>query len=253
MTPDDNSMSLMGHLDELRSRIVKAAVSMGLAFVPTYFFADFLFGFLQEPLSQSCTDCALIGTSPTEAFFTKIKVALIAALFLASPAVFYQIWQFIAPGLYADEKRYVWPFVAFCSFFFLLGAGFCYLVVLPIAYAFFLEQYESIGVEATLRISEYLNFTARTLLAFGVTFELPILTFFFARIGLVTHTLLINVARYAILVIFILAAVLTPPDAISQVLLAGPLILLYGVSIGIAYVFAKAPKAGHEDTPGSDS
>lgn len=253
MTPDDNSMSLMGHLDELRSRIVKAALAMGLAFVPAYFFADFLFGFLQEPLSQSCIDCKLIGTGPTEAFFTKIKVALIAALFLASPAVFYQIWQFIEPGLYANEKRYVWPFVAFCSFFFLLGAGFCYLVVLPIAYAFFLEQYESIGVDATLRISEYLTFTARTLLAFGVTFELPILTFFFARIGLVTHTLMINVARYAVLVIFILAAILTPPDAISQVLLAGPLIFLYGLSIGVAYVFAKAPKAGDKGTPESDT
>ncbi len=249
MTPDDSSMSLMGHLDELRSRIVKVILATGLAFVPAYFFADFLFGFLREPLSQSCIGCKLIGTGPTEAFFTKIKVALIAALFLASPVVFYQIWQFIAPGLYATEKRYVWPFVAFCSFFFLLGAGFCYVVVLPLVYTFFLEQYESIGVEATLRISEYLTFTARTLLAFGVTFELPILTFFFARIGLVTHTLLINSFRYAVLVIFVLAAILTPPDAVSQVLLAGPLIILYGVSIGVAYFFAKAPKAEDEDTP----
>ena len=249
MTPDDNAMSLMGHLEELRSRIVKAVLAMGLAFVPTYFFADFLFGFLQDPLLQACPDCKLIGISPTEAFFTKIKVALIAALFVASPAVFYQIWQFIAPGLYANEKRYVWPFVAFCSFFFVLGAGFCYVVVLPIAYAFFLEQYESIGVEATFRISEYLTFTSRTLLAFGVTFELPVLSFFFARIGLVTHTLLVNAFRYAVLVIFVLAAILTPPDAVSQVLLAGPLILLYGVSIGVAYVFAKAPQAEDEDTP----
>lgn len=253
MTPDDSSMSLMGHLDELRSRIIKILLALGLAFVPTYFFAEFLFGFLQGPLHQSCADCKLIGISPTEAFVTKIKVAFIAALFIASPAVFYQIWQFVAPGLYDNEKRYVWPFVAFCSFFFLLGAGFCYVLVLPIAYAFFLEQYESIGVEATLRISEYLTFTTRTLLAFGVTFELPILTFFFARIGLVTHTLLISVARYAILVIFILAAILTPPDALSQILLAGPLVLLYVVSIGVAYVFAKASKTESEDTPKSET
>jgi sec-independent protein translocase protein TatC len=253
MTPDDSSMSLMGHLDELRSRIIKVLLALGLAFMPTYFFAEFLFDFLQDPLRQSCADCKLIGISPTEAFFTKIKVAFIAALFMASPAVFYQIWQFVAPGLYDNEKRYVWPFVAFCSFFFLLGAGFCYVVVLPIAYAFFLKEYESIGVEATLRISEYLAFTARTLLAFGVTFELPILAFFFARIGLVTHTLLISAFRYAVLVIFVLAAILTPPDAVSQVLLAMPLIILYGVSIGVAYFFAKAPKTEGEDTPKSET
>lgn len=241
MTPDDTSMSLMGHLEELRSRIVKALLSIAVAFVPTYVFADWLFGFLREPLLHACPDCSLIGTSPTEAFFTKIKVAFIAALFLASPGVFYQVWRFVAPGLYAHEKRYVWPFVGFCSFFFVLGGGFCYTVVLPIAYAFFIEQFESIDVEATLRISEYLSFSARTLLAFGVTFQLPILSFFFARIGLLTHRTLIGAFRYAILVIFVLAAVLTPPDAISQLLLAGPLILLYGLSIGVAYVFARAP------------
>ncbi len=246
MTPDDSSMSLMGHLDELRSRIIKALLAMLVAFIPTYFFADLLFAFLQDPLLQSCPDCKLIGISPTEAFFTKIKVAFIAALFVASPAVFYQMWQFVAPGLYVNEKRYMWPFVGFCSFFFILGAGFCYVVVLPIAYAFFLEQYASIHVEATLRISEYLTFTSRTLLAFGVTFQLPILTFFFARIGLLTHHTLIGAFRYAVLVIFVLAAILTPPDAVSQILLAGPLIILYGMSIGVAYFFAKAPNESEE-------
>ena len=166
MAPDDSTMSLMGHLEELRSRILRALAAMALAFIPTYFFADVLFAFLQSPLLQACPDCKLIGTNPAEAFFTKIKVAIITALFVASPAVFYQVWQFVAPGLYENEKRYVWPFVVFCSFFFIVGAGFCYVVVLPIAYAFFIEQFESIDVEATLRISEYLTFTARTLLAF---------------------------------------------------------------------------------------
>ena len=241
MTPDDMTMSLIGHLEELRSRVVKALLAIAVAFVPTYVFADWLFAFLRDPLLQACPDCMLIGTSPTEAFFTKIKVAFIAALFLASPGVFYQLWRFVAPGLYVHEKRYVWPFVGFCSFFFILGGGFCYVVVLPIAYTFFIEQFESIDVEATLRISEYLSFSSRTLLAFGVTFQLPILSFFFSRIGLLTHRTLIGAFRYAVLVIFVLAAVLTPPDAISQLLLAGPLILLYGVSIGVAYVFAKAP------------
>ncbi len=241
MTPDDTAMSLIGHLEELRSRIVKALLTIAVGFVPTYVFADWLFAFLREPLLRTCPDCALIGTSPTEAFFTKIKVAFIAALFLASPGVFYQLWQFVAPGLYPHEKRYVWPFVGFCSFFFVLGGGFCYTVVLPIAYAFFIEQFESIDVEATLRISEYLGFSSRTLLAFGITFQLPVLSFFFSRLGLLTHRTLIGAFRYAVLIIFVLAAVLTPPDAVSQILLAGPLILLYGLSIGVAYVFGKAP------------
>lgn len=250
MTSDDSTMSLIGHLEELRSRVLRALAAMALAFIPTYFFADLLFEFLQGPLLQVCPDCKLIGTNPTEAFFTKIKVAFIAALFIASPMVFYQVWQFVAPGLYENEKRYVWPFVVFCSFFFILGAGFCYVVVLPIAYAFFIEQFESIDVEATLRISEYLTFTSRTLLAFGVTFELPILTFFFSRIGLLTHHMLIGAFRYAVLVIFVLAAILTPPDAVSQILLAGPLIVLYGVSIGVSYFFAKASKAEDKSEEG---
>lgn len=244
MTPDDTTMSLIGHLEELRSRVVKALLSVAVAFVPTYVFADRLFTFLREPLLQACPDCTLIGTSPTEAFFTKLKVAFIAALFLASPGVFYQLWRFVAPGLYVHEKRYVWPFVGFCSCFFVLGGGFCYVVVLPVAYAFFIEQFESIDVEATLRISEYLSFSSRILLAFGLTFQLPILSFFFSRLGLLTHRTLIGAFRYAVLVIFVLAAVLTPPDAVSQILLAGPLILLYGVSIGVAYVFGKAPDDG---------
>ena len=129
----------------------------------------------------------IVGLAPTEAFFAKLKVAFIAAIFAASPVVFYQLWQFVAPGLYQNEKRYVIPFVLFASFFFLLGAGFCYQVVLPIAFAFFLDEYKTIGVQATLRISEYFSFTSRMLLAFGVTFELPVLSFFFARVGLITH------------------------------------------------------------------
>jgi len=136
------------------------------------------------------------------------------------------------------------PFVFFATFFFLAGAWFCHALVLPVSYAFFLEQYESISVQATLRISEYLSFTARMLLAFGVTFELPVFAFFFARIGLITHKALLGFARYAIVLIFIVAAVLTPsPDVASQVLLAAPLLVLYALSIGVAYLFGKNPAA----------
>ncbi|MBI3757214.1 MAG: twin-arginine translocase subunit TatC [Deltaproteobacteria bacterium] len=241
MAYDDRTMPLLGHLEELRSCIIKALLAIALALVPTYLFSSELFVLLTQPLQQIApAPPMLIGTSPAEAFFTKLKVSFIAALFLASPVVFYQLWKFVAPGLYEQERRYVLPFVFFATCFFVLGATFCHVFVLPVGYAFFIDQYQSIGVHATLRISEYLSFTARMLLAFGVTFELPVLTFFFARIGLVTHTLLLSSFRYAVVIIFIVAAVLTPgPDVASQLMMATPLLALYILSIGIAYLFGK--------------
>ncbi len=244
MAGDDRTMPLTGHLEELRWRLISSLLAVGIAFLPCYFFANVLFEFLTRPLHLAVSEqLTLIGTGVVEAFFTKLKVSFIAALFIAIPVVLYQVWQFVAPGLYAHEQRYVWPFIGFGSLFFLLGAGFCYAIVLPVGYAFFLEEYKSIGVQPTLRVSEYLTFTSRMLLAFGVTFELPVLAFFFARVGLITHRTLLGFFRYAVLVIFILAAVLTPgPDVASQLLLAGPLLLLYGVSIGVAYIFGKEKK-----------
>jgi sec-independent protein translocase protein TatC len=245
MASDDRTMPLTGHLEELRWRLIRSLLAVGSAFLPCYFFANELFQFLTRPLRLAASEqLTLIGTGVVEAFFTKLKVSFIAASFLAIPVVLYQVWQFVAPGLYPHEKRYVWPFIGFGSLFFLLGAGFCYQIVLPVAYTFFLQEYQTIGVQAALRISEYLSFTSRMLLAFGVTFELPILAFFFSRVGLITYSTLLGFFRYAVLAIFILAAVLTPgPDIASQLLLAGPLLLLYGVSIGVAYVFGKEKKA----------
>jgi sec-independent protein translocase protein TatC len=238
MALDDRTMPLLGHLEELRWRLVKSLLAVVVAFVPAYAFVTTLFTLLLRPLHGLPDAPPVVGLAPTEAFFAKLKVAFIAAIFAASPVVFYQLWQFVAPGLYQNEKRYVIPFVLFASVFFLLGAGFCYTVVLPVAYGFFLEEYKTIGVQATLRISEYFSFTSRMLLAFGVTFELPVLAFFFARVGLITHRTLLDFFRYSVVGIFIVAAVLTPgPDVASQLLLAGPLLLLYLVSIGVAYVF----------------
>ena len=237
---DDFKMPLTAHLDELRWRIIKSLAAIGIAFIPCYTFANYLFNFLARPLFLITSEVpSLIGTGVAEAFFTKLKVAFIASIFGAIPVVLYQMWQFVVPGLYQNEKRYVLPFVLFGSLFFIVGAGFCYSVVLPIAYRFFLEQFADIQVEATLRISEYLSFTSRLLMAFGVMFEMPVVTFFFARTGLLSYRTLLHFGRYAVVVIFIAAAMLTPPDAISQLLLAGPLLLLYGVSIGVAYVFGR--------------
>ncbi len=181
----------------------------------------------------------------TEAFFTKLKVSAIAALFAASPIIFFQAWRFVAPGLYESEKRLALPFAVAASFFFVLGASFCYWLVFPVGFRFFLAEYESISVAPQIRISEYLSFASRMLLAFGVTFELPVVTFFLARLGVVTHRTLLGTWRYATVVIFVVAAMLTPgPDVASQLLMATPLLVLYWLSIGVAWLVARpAPAA----------
>jgi sec-independent protein translocase protein TatC len=239
-------MPLTAHLDELRWRIVRALTAVGLAFGVCYWFAEPLVTFLFRPLARLRPDATLlIGTGVTEAFFTKLKVSFIAAIFVASPVVFFQAWRFVAPGLYQTEKRLALPFAMAASFFFLVGASFCYWLVFPVGFPFFLAEYASIGVAPQIRISEYLTFAARMLLAFGVTFELPVVTFFLARIGVVTHRTLLGSGRYAIVVIFIVAAVLTPgPDVASQLLMAAPLLVLYGLSIGVAWLAGRpAPEA----------
>jgi sec-independent protein translocase protein TatC len=256
----DVKMPLTAHLEELRWRLIKSLLAIAVGFAACYNFSDALFQFLTEPLlslnpggAEGNHVVRLIGTGVVEAFFTKLKVSLIAGVFLGCPVILYQLWQFIAPGLYDTEKRYARPFVFFGTFFFVAGAWFCYAMVLPVGYRFFIEQYGTIRVSPEIRISEYLTFTARMLLAFGATFELPVITFFLARTGVVTHRTMLGYLRYAILAIFIIAAVLTPgPDVASQLLMAGPLLLLYGLSIGVAYMFGKSRPADEVAPPPGD-
>ncbi len=232
-------MPLLEHLKELRGRLIRCVIAIGLGFAVAYFGADWLFAALKWPLTAAAhgRTVLLIGTGVGEAFFTKIKVALIAGLFLASPAVFYEIWKFVAPGLYESERRMAMPFVIFASLFFIAGGYFCWAVVFKIGYAFFLSQYESIGVTPTIRISEYLAFSSKLLIAFAITFEMPIFAFFLTRLGMIDYRMMISYFRYAILAIFVVAVALTPPDMISPFLLAIPLLLLYGLSIGVSYFF----------------
>ena len=236
--PEEGRMSLIEHLKELRIRLIRSLIAIGVGFIIAYAITNPLFAALTWPLREvGHGKVLLIGTGVGEAFFTKLKVAMVAGLFIASPAVFYEVWKFIMPGLYETERRLARPFVVSATFFFLLGGYFCWAVVFKIGYAFFLSQYASIGVTPTLRISEYLAFSAKLMLAFAITFEMPIFAFFFTRLGLIDYKQLIAYVRYAILAIFIVAAALTPPDMVSQFLLAIPLLGLYGVSIGVAYVF----------------
>jgi sec-independent protein translocase protein TatC len=242
----DVRMPLTAHLEELRTRIIRALAATVAGGLTAWLVIEHLVTFLLAPLSKLRPgESLLIGTGITEAFFMKLKVAVIGGVFLASPVIFYQGWRFVAPGLYNTEKRVALPFSIAASFFFVSGAAFCYWLVFPVAFEFFLQEFASIGVAAQIRVSEYLSFVSRMLLAFGVTFELPVVTFFLARIGLVTHKTLVAWWRQAVVVIFIVAAVLTPgPDVASQMLMATPLLVLYVLSIGIAYAVARpAPAA----------
>ena len=240
-----SEMPLTAHLEELRWRLVKALLAVALGASIAYWFADGLFAILVRPLHEAAAghDVRLIGTGLAEAFFTKLKVAAIAGLILALPVVLFQLWRFIAPGLHQHERIYVVPFVVFGTLFFLAGALFCYRYVFQVGFGFFIDQYASIGIEPAIRISEYLSFSSRLILAFGVTFEMPVLAFFLARTGAIDHNSLIRPWRYALIVIAIVAAVLTPgPDVASQMLLAAPLTLLYIVSIGVAWAFGRGKR-----------
>jgi sec-independent protein translocase protein TatC len=252
---EDVRMPLTAHLEELRNRLIRALIGALIGFAACYGFVEILVEFLLRPLQALQPDEVLIiGTGVTDAFFTKLKVAFVAGLFVASPILFYQAWQFVAPGLYEREKRVALPFAFFASFFFFAGAAFCYEFVFPVAFKFFLEEFGSVGIAPQIRISEYLTFTSRMLLAFGFTFELPVATFFLARVGMITHKTMIGYLRYAIVAIFVIAAVLTPgPDIASQLLMATPLLVLYTLSIGIAWLVAKPRPAEAEDEAEEDT
>jgi sec-independent protein translocase protein TatC len=240
----DLYMTFTEHLEELRRCLIKSAAAIVLASALGYMFSGRIFAWMVAPLRQALQPGQnLIGTGVAEAFFTEIKVALVAGIFLAVPFIFYQIWRFIAPGLHEAEKKLVVPFVLCTSAFFIGGAYFCYWGVLPYAFAYFVRQYTDLGVSPEIRIGEYFTFFFRMALAFGVTFELPVFTFFLVRLGIWDYRFLWRQFRYAIIIIFILAAVLTPGgDVVSQLLLAVPLTVLYVLSIGVAYLWRKEEK-----------
>jgi sec-independent protein translocase protein TatC len=168
-----------------------------------------------------------------EPFFTALKVSFFTAFIISLPVIFWQFWLFIAPGLYDNEKRLIIPFVTAASLMFLMGASFCYYIVVPLGFKF-LVNFGSQLFMALPSIGEYVSFFTKLLFGFGLAFELPVITFFFAKIGLVTDRSLINFFRYAIILIFLVSALLTPPDLLTQFLMAGPLLMLYGVSILVA-------------------
>jgi sec-independent protein translocase protein TatC len=224
-------MDLFGHLRELRKRIVNSLIAILIGSIVAYSFTREIFDFLSRPYFDAFPDNILIGTGLAEAFILKLKVAFFAGIVLASPVLFLQLWFFIAPGLYERERRLAFPFVVSTTGLFLLGVWFCYRWVFPFAFEFFREEYLSIGVTPTVRISEHLALMIQGLVGFGAVFQLPVIAFFLGQLGIIDDRTLIGGARYAVVIIFVLSAILTPPDVLTQFLMAGPLLVLYGISI----------------------
>lgn len=251
--PYAHTMGVMEHLRELRKRLVYCGIAIAIGAVGAYYFSSEVFALLSAPYLAGFGGAPLIGTSPAEAWLLKVKVAVFCGALVMSPLLFYQLWAFISPGLYASERRLVIPFVLVSSVLFVGGAAFCYYVVLPLTLSFFRTEFASIGVTPTIKIGEHVSMTIVTMLGCGVVFELPVLTFFLTRVGLIDHHFLLRWYRQAILIIFILSALITPPDVFSQIILAVPLIILYLISIGIARVTTPAPTTGttHSNSPDS--
>lgn len=236
----DDKIPFTAHLEELRKRLIICFVAIGIGVVIAYGFKEKLFEILTLPLVREMRPGdKLIFTGLTEAFFTYMKVSFLAGIILSSPVIIYQFWAFVGPGLYQKERRYFVPIVLLSVFFFVGGSLFCFFVVFPFAFKFFLSFATDI-IQPLPSMNEYLSFASVTMLAFGLVFELPLIIVFLARLGLVTVDFLRKNRKYAILLIFIVAAILTPgPDVVSQVLMAFPLMFLYEISIIGAIFFGK--------------
>lgn len=230
---------LISHLTELRRRLVWSIITLFIAFLGCFYFAQPIYNFLARPLIEGWSQSSshrMIYTALYEQFFTQIKVAFFAALCIAFPVIASQIWMFIAPGLYKRERRAFLPFLIATPVFFLMGAAFVYYFVLPMAIKFFLkfEQMANEGgpaIQLEAKVSEYLSLIMQLIFAFGLCFELPVLLTLLTRIGLISVAGLKEKRRYAVVLSFVIAAILTPPDPLSQIGLAIPLVLLYELSI----------------------
>jgi sec-independent protein translocase protein TatC len=239
---DDRKMPLLDHLIELRKRLIWSAVALILLFLAFFYFAEPIFKFLAQPL-QSRTNQPLVYTALTEAFFTYIKLSFFGAFLIGFPFFATQIWLFVAPGLYRHERAAFLPFLISTPIMFYLGAAGVYYFVVPVAWEFFLG-FQTEDIQLLPRVSDYLSLLMQLMFAFGLAFELPVLLTLLVRVGIVSTDGLKSKRRYAIVAAFILAAVLTPPDVISQVSLAVPIIVLYEAAIIIGRMIEKKRDAG---------
>jgi sec-independent protein translocase protein TatC len=240
-------MSLLEHLEELRKRIILSILGVGVGFLVCWHYAEIIYSYVQQPVTKALEannlPTKLVFLNPTEPFELFIKTGIVAGIFLASPFVLYQVWMFISPGLYRHEKRYVLPFMFSTVLLFLAGGLFGYKMVFPAALTFLIEQGKQF--QPMITVSEYTDLFMAVILGLGVVFELPIIIFFLALFGIVDAGFLWRNFRYAILIIFFLAAILTPTtDILNMCIFAAPMVVLYFFSIGIAwFVHPKRRKA----------
>jgi sec-independent protein translocase protein TatC len=236
---DDRQMPLLDHLIELRNRLMYSCIALFVGFLICYFFADYIYAFLVQPLAdiyQGETGRRMIYTGLTEAFFTYLKVAFWAGAFLTFPIVAAQLWMFIAPGLYRNEKQAFLPFLIATPILFFVGGAIAYYVVFPLAWRFFVSFEtaggpDSLPIELEARVGEYLSLVMKLIFAFGLSFQLPVALTLMGRVGLISAEALSRNRKFAIVGVFTVAAIITPPDVISQVTLAIPLLMLYEMSI----------------------
>ena len=234
-------MSFLEHLDELRRRLIYAVISLLVGFAISIFFINDIFDFIMRPMQALLPPGGtLVYTNPTEAFMLNIKIALITGLMIGSPLIFSQLWMFIAPGLYVHEKKWAIPFVLFSSALFIAGVGFSHYIVFPITWRFFVSFTNDI-LTFMPRVEPAFSIYLRLALALGITFQMPVLVLFLARMGLVSARFMIRHIKYAFLLIIIAAAVLSPDGAgVGLVAMAGPVMVLYIFSIGLAWAFGKS-------------
>lgn len=235
-------MSFLDHLEELRSRIIKSLIAIGASFATCYYFSPELFDFVAKPITR-IAGVSLVINDPTEAFTVYLKISFVAALYLSAPVVLWQIWRFIAPGLYAHERRYAGPFIISTTLFFLIGGVFGYIVAFPAALEFLLGMAKQGHMIPMIAAEKYFSLFSTVMIVLGIVFEIPPVVFILSRIGLVSGPFLLKHTDWAIMISAIIAAVVTPTtDPFNMMVVAVPMVLLYLIGVVVAYVFGRQRK-----------
>jgi sec-independent protein translocase protein TatC len=239
----DEKLPFTTHLGEIRYRLIRVIILLSILFVTCFYLSESILDIIRMPIKGH----NLIFISPTEAFFAHLKLGFFAALVLSVPYILYHAWEFVSPGLKLKEQRHTLPFVILATIFFILGSLFAYFIILPIGLGFLLT-YKTASLTANITIGYYIGFTFRLILVFGIIFELPLIVLFLTKIGILKPSVLIKNRKYAILIIFAVSAILTPPDVVTQVLMAVPLMILYEISVILSRMVYKKKQEETEET-----